>query len=100
VTLSIAQPHPVEPRPVTITSNLERWAEPIAPGAVLDQLVRLCVPPGGHGTIEVETPIVSDVYRDPTKGALTGEVDRPAGVLLRLVALADETEPLERCPAR
>ena len=98
LTLSITQPHPVETRPVTITSNLERWAGTIAPGAVLDRLTTVCVPPGGHATVEVETPFVSDVYRDPSRGALTGEVDRPAGLLLRSIALADEIEPLERCP--
>lgn len=99
VTLSIAQPDPAEERPLTITSNLERWAGEIAPGAVLDRLTTVCVPPGGYATVEVETPIVSDVYRDPSRGALTGEVDRPAGLLLRSIALADEIEPLERCPA-
>jgi hypothetical protein len=66
---------------------------------VIDRLTTVCVPPGGHATVEVETPIVSDVYRDPSRGALTGEVDRPAGVLLRSIVLADEIEPLERCPA-
>ncbi len=99
LTLSITQPHPLEERPVTIESNLERWAGAIAPGGVIDRLTTVCVPPGGHATVEVETPIVSDVYRDPSRGALTGEVDRPAGVLLRSIVLADEIEPLERCPA-
>ena len=99
LTLSITQPHPVERRPVRITSNLERWAGTIAPGAVLDRLTTVCVPPGGRATVEVETPFVSDVYRDPSRGALTGEVGRPAGLLLRSIALADEIEPLERCPA-
>ena len=98
LTLSITQPHPLEARPLTITSNLERWAGTIVPGAVLDRLTIVCVPPGGHATIEVETPIVSDVYRDPSRAALTGEVDRPAGLLLRSIALADEIEPRESCP--
>jgi hypothetical protein len=99
LTLSITQPDPAEARPLTITSNLERWGGTIPPGGVLDRLTRVCVPPAGHATLEVETPIVSDVYRDPSRGALTGEVDRPAGVLLRSIALADEKEPRERCPA-
>ena len=59
----------------------------------------MCVPPGGSGTISIETPFVSDVYRDPTVTALTGETDRPAGIHLRTVALADERVPLERCQA-
>ena len=99
LTLSIAQPDPAEGRPLTITSNLERWAGEIAPGGVLDRLTTVCVPPGGHATVEVATPFVSNVYRDPSRFALTGEVDRPAGLLLRSIALADEIEPLERCPA-
>ena len=42
--------------------------------------------------------MVSAVYRDPTKGALTGETDPPAGILLQLVWLAGERERMERCP--
>ena len=98
LTLSITQPDPLEARPLTITSNLERWAGTITPGAVLDRLTTVCVPPGGNAAIEIETPIVSDVYRDPSRAALTGEVDRPAGLLLRSIALADEIEPRESCP--
>ena len=47
----------------------------------------------------IETPAVSAVYRDPTKAALSGHVDRPVGVLLRSIALADERAPEESCPA-
>ena len=98
LTLALAQPDPATARPVTITSNLERWAGTIPPDTSIDRVTTVCVPSGGSATVAVETPIVSDVYRDPTKGALTGEIDRPAGLLLRSIALADETSPLERCP--
>ena len=47
----------------------------------------------------VETPAVSAVYRDPTKAALSGHVDRPVGVLIRTIGLADERVPEESCPA-
>jgi len=86
-------------RLVTVSSNLDRWQTSIAPGGSLEREVTVCVPPGGSGTISIETPFVSDVYRDPTVTALTGETDRPAGIHLRTVALADERVPLERCQA-
>ena len=64
----------------------------------VDRAVQVCVPPGGTGKVTVSTPAVSPVYRDPTKSALSGHVDRPAGVLLRSIALADERAPVDRCP--
>ena len=73
-------------------------ANVVPPEQSVDLPASVCVPPGGHADVEIETPIVSDVYRDPTVAPLTGETDRPAGVLLRSIALADETEPLDRCP--
>ena len=98
VTVSVASPHPTADRPVTISSNLDRFAAMIPPNASFDRQAAVCVPPGGFAEVVVETPIVSDVYRDPTRGALTGETDRPAGVKIRSVALADEREPMEQCP--
>jgi hypothetical protein len=100
LTLAVASPDPLEPRPVTITSNLGRWEEEIPPNTSVDRLVHVCVPPGGSGRVTVETPNVSAVYRDPTKAALSGHVDRPVGILLRLVVLADEREPEEACDVR
>ena len=79
---------------VTISSNLERWRGTIAAGGLLERLTTVCVPAGGYGEIKVETPNVSNIYRDPTKAALTGQTDRPAGLLVRWLALADETEPV------
>jgi hypothetical protein len=84
--------------PVTISSNLEQRRGRIAPGRSLEPQVTVCVPAGGYGEIEVDTPIVTDVYRDPTKAPLTGETDRPAGLLVRWLALADEEEPVDACP--
>jgi hypothetical protein len=84
--------------PVDIRSNLERHRTTVPAGISIDRLLSLCVPPGGSTTIVLETPVVTLVHRDPTKAALTGEVDREAGVHLRSVALADETVPLDRCP--
>lgn len=99
LTISLASPDRADDRPVTISSNLERWEGAIPPETAVDRVATVCVAPGGFATVEIETPIVSAVHRDPTRAALTGEIDRPAGVLLRSVALADEVEPLERCPA-
>ena len=85
--------------PVTIASNVDRWEGQLAPEAGVEQPIRICVPARGYGEVTVETPIVTDIYRDPTKAPLTGETDRPAGLLLRWLALADEQEPVDRCPA-
>ena len=98
LTISVASPDPLEQRPVTISSNLGRWADEIPPDTSIDQAVQVCVPPGGTGEVTVSTPSVSAVYRDPTKSALSGHVDRPAGVLIRSIALADERAPVDRCP--
>jgi hypothetical protein len=97
VTIRVASPDHFADRPVTISSNLERWKAAVRPEVSLDHLVTVCVPPGGSAKIAVERPIVSAVYRDPTKGPLTGETDRPAGILLQLVWLAGEREHIERC---
>ena len=55
--------------------------------------------PGGSATVTIRTPSVSGVYRDPTKGPSTGVANRPVGILLRTVALADEAPPMKRCPS-
>jgi len=83
---------------VTVSTNLERWEAEIEPEGSLERQVTVCVPPRGSATISIETPAVSGVYRDPTVAALTGETDRPAGIHLRSIALADEAVPLEACP--
>jgi hypothetical protein len=98
LTISVASPDPLEQRPVTIESNVGRWADEIPPNTSIDRAVQVCVPPGGTGSVTVSTPAVSGVYRDPTKAALSGHIDRPAGVLLRSIALADERAPVDRCP--
>jgi hypothetical protein len=99
LTVSVAAPAtPLEPRPVTIRSNVDVWKGSIPPDTSIDHGTSVCVPAGGYGDVEIETPVVSDVYRDPTKGPLTGETDRPVGVLLRGITLADETVPVARCP--
>ena len=81
LTISVASPDPLEQRPVTISSNLGRWADEIPADTSIDQAVQVCVPPGGTGEVTVSTPSVSAVYRDPTKSALSGHVDRPVGIL-------------------
>ncbi len=98
LTVSVASPAPLEPRPLTIRSNLDDWDGFIPPDQSIDRGTSVCVPPGGYGDVEIETPHVSDVYRDPTEGPLTGETDRPVGVLLRSIAMADETEAVASCP--
>jgi hypothetical protein len=98
LTISVASPDKASPRHVSIVSNLDRWSADALPESSLDHVAVVCVPAGGSATVTVETPIVSAVYRDPTKAALTGEIDRPVGVLLRSIALADETVSMQRCP--
>ena len=75
------------------------WVDEIAPEQSFEPQVTVCVPPDRPGRVTIETPATSLVYPDPTKTAPNGRVDRPVGVLLRFVALADETAPLKRCPA-
>ena len=98
LTLSVASPDRETPRPVAIRSNLGEWVDEIAPETSFEPQVAVCVPPNGPGRVTIETPETSLVHPDPTKTAPNGRVDRPVGVLLRSVALADETAPLERCP--
>ena len=98
ITIAVASPDPLEPRPVTVSSNMGSWPISIPPNTSVDRLLHVCVPPGGTGKVTIETPAVSAVYRDPTKAALSGHVDRPVGILLRTVALADERTPEEACP--
>ena len=97
MTLSIASPDRETPRPVAIRSNLGEWAEDVAPETSFEPQVVVCVPPDRPGRVTIETPATSLVYPDPTKTAPGGRIDRSVGVLLRSVALADETAPLERC---
>ena len=98
LTIATASPDPLEARPVNIGSNLGRWRAAIPPNTSIDRQVQVCVPAGGNAEVTVATPMVSAVYRDPTKAALSGHVDRPVGVHVRTIALADEREPMDRCP--
>ncbi|HUQ22560.1 MAG TPA: hypothetical protein VM049_06045, partial [Gaiellaceae bacterium] len=99
LTVEMTGPDDPDGRPYSVSSNLARRQGRIATEAVARELVPVCVPPGGSAQVVVETPIVSDIYRDPTESALTGETDRPAGILLRSIALADErVRRSERCP--
>ena len=70
----------------------------IAPQQPLRRLSEVCVPPEGRATVTVETPEVTGIYRDPVIGPPTGVSNRPVGIHVRTIALADETEPVERCP--
>lgn len=100
VTISIASPTPLTARPLSMTSNLTSWRGWITPPDVsVDRLISVCVPTRGFSDVIIETPYVSDVYRDPSRAPLTGETDRPVGVLLRWIALANETVAVARCPA-
>ena len=98
LTIALTAPSARLELPVKIASNVDRWEGQLAPEAGVERLVEICVPARGYGEVTVETPIVTDIYRDPTKAPLTGETDRPAGLLLRWLALADEQEPVDRCP--
>jgi hypothetical protein len=99
LTLSIASSDREEPMPVRVTSGEGEWAAEIAPETSFEPGVVVCVPPDGPGQVTIETPATSLVHPDPTKTAPNGRVDRHVGVLLRSVALADETERVERCPS-
>ena len=99
LTLSLASPAKDRDRPFAVESNLHREEGTLVPEVAVDVVARVCVPPNGSARVLVSTSHVSAVYRDPTKGALTGEQDRPAGILLRSIALADERVAVERCPA-
>jgi hypothetical protein len=98
LTLAGSSPDP-EPRPVTVRSNLERWSGAIEPQTSFDRVVFVCVPPGGLGRVTIRAEGSTPIYRDPTKGDLSGPDDRPVGIHFRGVALAGETEPMDRCPA-
>ena len=99
LTIEASNPDPVDPRPVSITSGPGDWSGTIPPQQSLRQQLELCVPPAGFATVRIATPGVTGVYRDPTVGPPAGVSNRPVGIQLRTVALADETEPLKRCPA-
>lgn len=98
VTISIASPG-TESSSVRVTTSMGRWPSEIAPETSFEPQVSVCVPPDRPGKVTIEASSSSLVYPDPTKTAPGGRVDRPVGVLLRSVALADEIVPLERCPA-
>ena len=99
LTLGIASPDAESPRPVVVRSNAGRWEDEIEPETSFEPQVVVCVPPDGPGRLTVETPVTSLIHPDPTKTAPGGRADRPVGVLIRSVALADETVPVESCPA-
>ena len=95
----VVSPDDVASVAVTLSSNEEQREESLPPGGVLDATIRVCVPAGGPGHVGLRTPNVTDVHRDASRAPLTGERDRPVGVLLRRATLADEAEPTERCKA-
>jgi hypothetical protein len=99
LTLSIASSHREEAMPVRVTSSEGEWTAEIAPETSFEAGVTVCVPPDRPGRATIETPATALVYPDPTKTAPGGRMDRHVGVYLRSVALADETEPVDRCPA-
>jgi hypothetical protein len=87
-----------EPARVRVSSGVGEWADDVLPETTLERGATVCVPPDRPGTVTIETPSTALVYPDPTKTAPGGRVDRSVGVLLRSIALADETEPVDRCP--
>lgn len=99
ITLSITSPDPQSPHPVLVRSNAGRWEDEIEPETSFEPQAVVCVPPDRPGRLTIETPVTSLVHPDPTKTAPGGRRDRPVGVLIRSVALADESVPVESCPA-
>jgi hypothetical protein len=98
LTLSVSSPDRNTPRPVLVRSGEGRWEDEIEPETSFEPQVVVCVPPDRPGRLTIETPVASLVHPDPTKTAPGGRVDRPVGVLIRSVALADETVPVDACP--
>ena len=97
LTLSIAAAHREGTMPVRVTSGEGVWADELAPETLFETGATVCVPPDRPGRLTISTPATALVYPDPTKTAPDGRIDRHVGVLLRSIALADETEPVERC---
>ncbi|NUT56938.1 MAG: hypothetical protein HOQ03_13280 [Thermoleophilia bacterium] len=98
LTIEASGAEAVDLRPVTFRSSLGTWRGTIAPEMSVGRVVAVCVPPGGSARVTISAPGASGLYRDPTVGPPTGISDRPVGILLRTVALADETQAMKRCP--
>jgi hypothetical protein len=98
LTISVGAPRDADSRPVTVTSNLGRWTGKAGPEAHFDQLVFVCVPPDRPQAVTVTTPGLSRIHSDPTRPGFTTEPVRSVGVVMRTIALAGETTPLDRCP--
>jgi hypothetical protein len=98
VTVAVKAPDGTD-APVSLRGGLTNEELAVPSGVSVDRQLAVCVPPDAPAELTLETPVRALAHRDPTKAALTGEVDRPVGVQLRIVALADETEPMERCPS-
>jgi hypothetical protein len=97
LTISVKTPDGGPVRSVAISSNQGSSLASIEPSQSVDRGISVCVPPRGSAVVQVQTDFVSDIYRDPTRAPLTGETDRPAGVHLRGVVLADETKAVAHC---
>ncbi len=74
-------------KPVTATSSSGRWDGVVEEGGVSGQ-VPVCVPARGYADVRVWTPAAS-----PIEGGV-----RTVGVMLRQIALSDESSSVDRCP--
>jgi hypothetical protein len=88
----IRAPVDVASRPVSVSSNVDRWDDTASGGPTLLREIGVCVPASGHADVTIETPEFSQVYGDMRSSSTIGEY-REGGVLLAQIALADEIGP-------
>jgi hypothetical protein len=91
VSLGFRSPAGVAERGVAVRSSLEHWRD-VATGATLYHSVKVCVPPGGYGSLGIRALGRSPVYGDMRDQTGLGAY-RIGGVLLVQIALADEVGP-------
>jgi hypothetical protein len=92
VTLSVRGPQDLAARAFTVTSNSAMWNASANEQGTSSQ-VAVCVPPDGFADLRIESPEFSPIYGDPRSEASFVSYARSGGVLVRGIALADETGP-------
>ena len=92
LTVTVRGPNDVPPRPFHFVSNRTDWQGKAGVTGVTNQ-ISVCVPPHGFGDVRVHAPVYSPIYGDPRSGESFYSYARSGGVLLRQIALADETAP-------
>lgn len=96
VTIGVQAPADAQPRPFTVATNRQTWADTAQPAAFVDKQLQICVPAGGHADATISTPTASTIYGNQATSVTRFE-PRGGGVRFQ-VALADETTPVVACP--